>query len=81
MNQRMYLLLVAIYVIYSLLAFLSGLPPYENSILNKPFIPTKPVYRYPIIGLLVLLCAILGYTSIHFARQKQIDVNVLLSEM
>ena len=81
MNQRMYLTLVAVFIIYSLVAFLVGLPPYKKNILKKKFVPLKPMFRYPIIALLVMLCVTIGYTSIHFVMQKQVDVNVLLSEM
>ena len=76
---NIYRMLVVLLVLYICVSFSAGLPPFENHIFEKEFLPSNEGMRYFVSSLLLLLMLLSIWYSV-WASLQNCDVRVLLSK-
>lgn len=72
-------IIVYLIVVYAMISFSAGLPPFDFNILEKEFYPSNDILKYLIVSVLLLVMILIFGVSTYKLVQPD-DVRVLLSK-
>ena len=78
MLKLIHKILVIILVLYSCISFSAGIYPFEESIINKSFLPENDILKYLIVSLLIIFMLLFSVITVRNSFQVD-DIKVLLS--
>lgn len=70
--------LVLVLVLYSCISYSAGVYPFEQSIINKEFLPNNNGLKYTIVSIILSLLLTFAFLTVRYTFQVD-DVKVLLS--
>ena len=78
MFKLIHKILLLILVLYSCISFSAGIYPFEDSIINKAFLPENDILKYLILSILIIIMLLFSVVTVRNTFQVD-DAKVLLS--